>query len=74
MNTADAKQKAAVITELLKAIGECLKGQPNGVPAGVLYSQLMAFGCNLEQYNNIETAFINAGKVRKQGNLLYWIN
>ena len=68
------KQQYDAITEILKAIGDAIQESPNGLPAGSLYAQLMPFGITLSQYESIEECFIKAGKVRKQGNLLFWIN
>lgn len=73
MQTAELKKKAAVVTSILKAVGECIQGHPDGVPSGVLYSQLMTYGCSLQQYEGIMDAFISCGQVRKDGNLLFWI-
>ena len=72
MTQADLKQKANVITNLMQAIGDCIKGHKNGVPSGVLYSQLLPFGINLQQYDGIIDAFVSCKVVIKKGNLLFW--
>ena len=70
----EIKTKADTITKLLNAIGDCIKGATNGVPSGVLYSQLMCFGINLQQYEGIIQSFVNCKLIIQKGNLLYWNN
>jgi hypothetical protein len=66
------QQRGQVITGILKTIGDILQAGP--VPAGTLYAGLMQYGCSLQTYQAIEDAFISAGKIRKEQNLLIWIN
>lgn len=73
MTTIEKKEKAAVIIELMKTIAECIKGHANGLPSGVLYSQLMCFGITLQQYDNLIDAYVSTGVVQKKGNLLFWV-
>jgi hypothetical protein len=49
------------IIEAIKA------GGPLGAPAGVLYAALMGAGCSLDQFNQIMSGLVRAGKVRKRG-------
>jgi len=67
------EEKASVIISLMNAISECIKGHTNGLPSGVLYSQLMCFGITLQQYENIIDAYVASGVVKKKGNLLFWV-
>lgn len=73
MTTQEAKQKAHVITAILKLIAETIKGN-NGTPSGTIYAALSAHGCTLQQYTGLIDAFKQAGKVREVYNLLYWID
>jgi len=73
MTIIETKQKAAVIINLMQTIAECIKGHTNGLPSGVLYSQLMCFGITLQQYDNLINAYVNSGVVKKKGNLLFWV-
>lgn len=66
------KEKAEVITRILKAIADCIKGHENGLPAGVLYSQLMQFDLGLQQFEKIIQGFIDAKLITAKGNLLFW--
>ena len=40
---------------------------PLGAPGGHLYAALMAHGVTLEQYEQIMSGLVGAGKLRKQG-------
>ncbi len=65
--------KGQLLNELLKAIGDTIK-QTSPTPAGTLYAGLMQYGCSKQTFDTIIGAFKGAGKVKEQGNLLYWID
>jgi len=57
------------LLDIAKSIIDAINSVPDGVPAGHLYAQLMAFGCTLEQFNQLMDLVCASGKVRKQGDL-----
>ena len=61
--------KAAV--DIIRAIYETVTASKDGVPAGVLYAQLMTAGCTLRQYEQIEGMLIRSGMVTKKGDVLH---
>jgi len=66
-----AQQRAA-----LKAIGdgvvEAVKAAgPLGCPGGSLYAVLMAYGCTLEQYQQLMEALVAVKKLEKRGELYF---
>lgn len=69
MNTQQLKAIRAIadaIVDSVKAAGEF------GAPSGVVYAALMGH-MRLDQYEQFISALVNAGKLRKDGNLLYAI-
>ena len=58
------KQVLGAITEAIAKAGQ------DGIPAGHLYAMLMNFGITLNQYQEIESFLIAAGKIKKRGDLL----
>lgn len=50
---------------------ESLKTNPAGTPEGSLYAVMMSQGCTIVQFRAIIGALIDAGMIRKQGNLLF---
>ncbi len=65
-----AEQIEAVFS-VMQAIREALwEAGADGIPAGHLYSMLSNFGCSIQQYETIESAMLDSGMVKKQGNLL----
>ncbi len=59
------KQVCDAVIDAVKTAGEL------GAPSGSVYAALMAFGCKIEQYEMLIDILIKAGKLRKQGNLLF---
>lgn len=68
MNKAQAKRAlfeiATAIADTVSAAGQM------GLPSGHLYARLMAHGCTLDKYEQIIGAMVDAGMIRKSGNLL----
>jgi len=59
------KQVADAIIESVKECGS------SGAPAGPMYAALMSRGCTLEQFEQIMSGLVKAGKLRKSGNIYY---
>jgi hypothetical protein len=68
-----AQQKQAIL-QICDAVVEGIKvAGPIGIPSGHVYASLMHFGCNLSQYESLIGILVKAGKIRKQGDLLFAI-
>ena len=65
--------KSAAINALIKIVGDTIK-ETSPTPAGILYAGLMGYGINLQIFDTLIDAFIATKKVRKEGNLLFWID
>ena len=64
----------AAILQICDAVVESIKAAgAMGAPSGVIYASLMQFGCNLSQYESLIGILVKAGKIRKQGDLLFAI-
>lgn len=72
MNTTQQTVNAlrAVVSATIDSIREA---GPTGAPAGVIYAALMAYGCNLNQFESLISALERAGKIRRSGDLLFAI-
>jgi hypothetical protein len=60
------------IKEALKALADAIievvrTAGPLGAPGGHLYAAMMAHGITLQQYEQIMSGLVQAGKLRKQG-------
>lgn len=66
------RNAAAAILEIIKTVMDLVKAAGE-IPSGHLYAQLMPMGCQLRQYQQIESILIGSGKVRKSGDLLTWV-
>jgi len=42
-----------------------------GCPAGTVYAALMAQGCTIQQYEQIEALMLRTGAITKKGDLLF---
>ena len=58
--------------QVIKLVGDTIK-DAGQIPSGHLYAMLMPSGCTLEQFNMLIAVFKEAGKVREEKNVLYWI-
>jgi hypothetical protein len=56
---------------ILDAVIDAIKASPMGTPEGSLYALLMTQGCSLNQFQAIIGALCKAGKIRKEGHLLF---
>ncbi len=66
------EQQILAADMIVDAILEAIKaGGSQGAPAGVMYAALMGF-MSLEQFEDIMTALVRTGKVRKQGHLYFY--
>lgn len=67
-------EQALVGFKICSAILDCIKECPDGIPGGLLYASLMGYGCSLETYESLMSIMIDAGRVRKSGDLYFYIN
>jgi len=70
MNT-NTNLKAAIT--IIQAVSSAIK-EAGAIPSGHLYSILMQFGCNIQQYDLLINTLKKTGKVQEHNNLLYWID
>jgi len=59
------------VIKLIQAVGETLR-ENKETPSGILYANLMNYGCNIEQYNSIVNIFKTSGRVKEVNNVLIW--
>lgn len=65
-------QQARLLRAIADAILDAVKaGGPMGTPGGTLYAVLMAHGATLQQYEGIMAGLVQAGMLRKSGNLYF---
>lgn len=62
------KGLAAVLEIIVDAVKEA---EPHGMPGGMLYSALMAFGCSYSMYEDLMGVLIREGKLTKRGQLYF---
>jgi hypothetical protein len=43
----------------------------NGMPAGHLYAELMAYGCSLERFESIMAVIVSSGRLTKRGHVYF---
>lgn len=60
-------QVAQAVIDAVKAAGN------QGAPGGVLYAALMGHGCTLIQFQAIMAALCDTQKLRKSGELYFWV-
>jgi hypothetical protein len=65
--------KRAVLSILSAFLDTVKEAGPRGAPSGPMYAAAMAQGLTLEQYEAIMRALVNAGKVRKEGHVFYFV-
>lgn len=65
----NATEKAMAIVEVCKAVIQTVQ-EAKSVPAGTVYAALMVQGCSLSQFDQIISLCVDAGKIRKNGDLL----
>lgn len=67
-----SKQVDDLLREICDAIVDCVRASGSkGEPGGTLYALLMSAGCTLEQFNQIMSGLVKAGKVVKRGELYF---
>jgi hypothetical protein len=63
---------AAAVVAILDAITQSVAAAGKfGAPAGVLYAALMAYGCNMQQFEAFMSYLVKRGKVTRRGNLYF---
>lgn len=65
-------EKARAIVSVCRAVIQTVR-EAGKTPAGTIYAALMAQGCSLQQYEQIERLIIETGQIRKSGDLLEYI-
>lgn len=66
------KNTVNALMEVLNALVDAVRVTGKaGCPEGTLYATLMGHGCTLNQFNSIIGALVSAGRLRKEGHVLY---
>lgn len=67
-----SEQAQAIIQAFSGAIIETVQeAGDRGTPEGPLYAAFMAYGIDLNTFNNLVSYCVRSGKIRKQGFILY---
>ena len=66
-----AKIRAHAAIEIVRSVADAIK-DAGRIPAGTLYAGLMAQGCTLGQYEQLEAMLIRSGVIRKSNDELIW--
>ena len=53
------------------AVVDTVREAPQGAPAGPMYAAFVAHGMSLEMFDAITGALVEAGKIRRQGDLFF---
>ena len=73
MTSTMTQQKAAALRLALQAILDAVKeAGSTGAPGGVLYAALLD-RMSLHQFEQIMSALVKAGKLRREGDLYFWV-
>ena len=64
MTIEQIKALQAIANAIIETVRE---SGPLGAPSGIMYAALMAQGCSLEQYQQIMSGLVRAGKLRQSG-------
>lgn len=60
------------IAAVLELIVEAVKDTgPEGLPAGLLYAALMAYGCSFSMYEELMAVLLREGRVVRRGQLYF---
>ena len=68
-NKAEAARALLAICDAVVAAVRA--GGTLGTPGGTLYAVLMTYGCTMEQFEQLTTALVAAGKLEKRGQLYF---
>jgi hypothetical protein len=68
MTQEDAKR---VLANVVNAMLETVQEMPQGAPEGPMYLAFQHYGISLGTFQAITAALVDAGKVRRSGNVLY---
>ena len=72
MKKPSVKENLFALRQCLDAFLEAVKaGGELGVPEGIIYTALMTAGGSLKQYETMRDILVEAGRIRKAGNLLF---
>ena len=58
---------AESVIEAVKVAGD------QGAPGGYIYAAMMGHGCSLQQFESIMSCLCRTGKLRKSGQLYFWV-
>jgi hypothetical protein len=64
-------QERALLQVVLAVREAVAAAAPLGCPAGTVYAALMAQGCTIQQYEQIEALMLRTGAMTKKGDLLF---
>lgn len=68
------KEALIAFVELCNAVVDAVKeAGPQGAPAGPMYAAFMSVGMNLEQFERMMAALVKSGRLRKSGDLYFYI-
>ena len=62
----DAVKVIQAVAETIREVGSC--------PAGMVYAALMTKGCSLPAFEKIIDVLVNSGVVKRNNNMLIWID
>jgi hypothetical protein len=65
------EEARAVVAQIANAIVETVRETPRGAPAGVMFLVFQEKGMSLDLFNQITSALVDAGKIRRCGDLFY---
>lgn len=70
--SAAAERQAAALLGVCQTVIELVAAHgADGMPAGHLYGELMAFGCTLERFELLMGVLVQAGKLTHRGHVYF---
>lgn len=68
------KQHFLAYLDLIDAVIDAVKqAGPQGAPAGPMYAAMMTGGVTLEQFEKMMALIVTAGRLRKSGDLYFYV-
>lgn len=68
------KEALMAFIQLCDAVCDAVKeAGAQGAPAGPMYAAFMSYGMSLEQFERMMNVLVSAGRLRKSGNLYFYV-